>query len=268
MSLVESILYGVLQGITEFLPISSSAHLALMPRFFSFEDPGVIFDLALHVGTALSIIIYFRREVFSVFTDLWSLYKKKGQDKSPSELFSLNLVIATLITVILAFLIKDTAMAYGRSVELISFNFIFFGILMAVGDYWGKRLPDGLMNTLQTKRSLAIGVAQVVSLFPGVSRSGATLTMARFMGLSRVEGTRFSFLLSLPLILGGMVLEYRQLIDDETSFSMISVVVGTLVSFFVSLLVIHYFLRWVGKIGLLPFSIYRVGFGVALLIIS
>lgn len=92
--------------------------------------------------------------------------------------------------------------------------------------------------------------------------------MARFMGLSRVEGTRFSFLLSLPLILGGMVLEYRQLIDDETSFSMISVVVGTLVSFFVSLLVIHYFLRWVGKIGLLPFSIYRVGFGVALLIIS
>jgi undecaprenyl-diphosphatase len=265
MSLLESIIYGIVQGLTEFLPISSSAHLALLPRFLNFEDPGVIFDLSLHVGTALSIMLYFRKEVFNVLGDLYMLFKKRGRDASASELFSLNLVLATLMTVALALMIKDVAISYGRHLNLIAFNFIFFGILMAFADKFMGMLPEGAMEKLQVKRSLLIGAAQVISLFPGVSRSGATLTMARFCGLSRTEGTRFSFLLSLPLILGGMVLEYRTLLEENAPFDLSSVVMGSVVSFVVSLLAIHYFLKWVGKMGLWPFALYRVAFGIFLL---
>ncbi len=264
MSLLESILYGITQGITEFLPISSSAHLALLPKFLKFQDPGAFFDLSLHLGTALAILLYFRREVRAVGVDLWKMILSK-RVSTPSEAFSLNLIVATITTVLFAFALKGPALEYGRSVVFIGANFIVFGILMLLADTFGPSLPEGLMQKIQKKRSFFIGLAQVLALFPGVSRSGATLTMGRMMGLNRSESTRFSFLLSLPLIIGGIILEHRRFLSEDTPFEFSSVVTGCVVSFVVGLAVIHYFLKWIPKMGLWPFAVYRVCFGVWLL---
>jgi undecaprenyl-diphosphatase len=265
MSFWQSLFYGIIQGITEFLPISSSAHLALLPKFLNFQDPGAIFDLALHVGTALSILIYFRNEVKAIFHDLLTIINKRGSNLLPREYFSLHLILATLVTVMAALLIKDFALAFGRNTVLIGWNFIVFGILMAVADWFCPSRPELEMEKRNYTRAVFIGFSQVISLFPGVSRSGATLTMGRALGLSRVESTKFSFLLSLPLILGGIILEYRGLVGDDVVFSLMSVFIGVASSFIVSILVIHYFLKFVGRMGLWPFSLYRIAFGIFIL---
>jgi undecaprenyl-diphosphatase len=264
LSLIESILYGITQGITEFLPISSSAHLALLPKFLHFQDPGAFFDLSLHLGTALAIMLYFRLEVKAVCVDALKMVISR-RVSSASEAFSLNLLIATITTVILAFALKGPALEYGRSVVFIGANFIIFGIFMVLADILGPSLPVGLMQTIQKRRSFFIGLAQALALFPGVSRSGATLTMGRVMGLSRIEATRFSFLLSLPLIIGGIILEHRRFLSDEAPFELSSLLIGCIVSFLVGLTVIHYFLKWIPKMGLWPFAVYRICFGIWLL---
>jgi undecaprenyl-diphosphatase len=265
MNFWQSLIYGLIQGITEFLPISSSAHLALLPKFLNFDDPGAIFDLALHVGTALSILIYFRLEVSHIFQDCRRIILKKGIQLNGREIFSLHLVIATFVTVFIALLIKDFALMYGRSSVIIGWNFIIFGVLMALADWFCPSKPAPVMEEKNYWRAMLIGFSQVVALFPGVSRSGATLTMGRAIGLSRVEATRFSFLLSLPLILGGVLLEYRFIAQEKTVFSFSSVVIGISVSFVVSYLVIHYFLKFVSQMGLWPFALYRLLFGAFIL---
>lgn len=264
MNWLESLLYGFVQGLTEFLPISSSAHLALLPKFLGFQDPGVFFDLSMHLGTALSIGVYFRREVGRLLKDFLSIIRKKGQGLNGQELFSFNFFLATVVTVVLALVIKDYAVTYGRFVDVIAWNFIIFGVVMALADRFCPSLPDGVMERSQILKAILIGLSQVVALFPGVSRSGATLTMARLTGLSRHEGTRFSFLLSLPLILGGMGLETWSHWGEELHFDLAKAMVGMGVSFLVSYLTIHYFLKWVSQMGLLPFALYRVAFGLFL----
>lgn len=264
MTLLESILYGITQGITEFLPISSSAHLALLPKFLNFKDPGAFFDLSLHLGTALAIMLYFRTEVKAVCVDSLSILKARSI-KTTSQAFSFNLIIATITTVIFALALKGPALEYGRSVIFIGVNFIVFGLLMLLADTLGATLPLGLMEKVQKKRAFFIGLGQVLALFPGVSRSGATLTMGRIMGLNRTESTRFSFLLSLPLIIGGIILEHRRFLSDDAPFELSSLITGCVVSFVIGLAVIHYFLKWIPKMGLWPFALYRVCFGIWLL---
>lgn len=265
MSWWQSLIYGLVQGITEFLPVSSSAHLALLPHFLQFQDPGTIFDLSLHVGTALSIMLYFRSEVAAVLRDTCTIIQKRGKGLCSREYFSLHLILATVVTVLLALLIKNFALTYGRNSVLIGWNFIIFGLLMAFLDWFCPSSDVAMMEKKNFRRAALIGLSQAIALFPGVSRSGATLTMGRAIGLSRIEATRFSFLLSLPLILGGMLLEHKALLQDQAAFHLSSVFIGVISSFICSLLVIHYFLKFVSQIGLWPFAIYRVLFGVFIL---
>lgn len=257
MTWIEILFYGVVQGMTEFLPVSSSGHLALIPSITSIKDPGTMFDLALHVGTAFSIMFYFKKEVLSVIFNFLAVLKKR-QVQTPQESFAFNMFISTVVTVLAALLVKDAALTYGRSVQLIAFNLAFFGIVMAVIDLKAPTLPEGVMNSTQKRRSFLIGFIQVIALFPGVSRSGITLTMSRLLGLSRVEASRFSFLLSLPLILGGMVYQTSGIESSSLSFTMEEVIWGIGLSFIVGLLTIHFFLRFIAQVGLIPFAIYRV----------
>ena len=240
------IIYGIIQGLTEFLPISSSAHLALLPSFLHIPDPGVNFDLAMHAGTALAVICYFIK-------DILFLVKKRN------HLF--NLIVATVATFILAVVLKKYSLAYGRLPELMAFNMFFFGVLLWIADAKGaNRLgigSDKMQQNKQLHRSVAIGLFQALALFPGVSRSGSTLIVSRLVGLSRREGARFSFLLSLPLIMAGFVYRFPEM-SFSSVYSISDCLLGGAVSFVTGFVCIHFFLEFVQRIGLWIFAVYRI----------
>lgn len=262
MDLIYSVIYGIIQGLTEFLPVSSSAHLALLPKFMNIKDPGVTFDLAMHVGTALSILIYFRVEVMKlIFASLGFVTQGKNNNH-PDRYYALNMMISTIATVVLVLIIKKAALDYGRFPALIAFNLFLFGLLMVIADYLSKSNADLEMNKLQWKAALAIGLFQAFAIFPGVSRSGSTLTIARFMHLTREEATRFSFLLAVPIIFAGIGEHIPALISGEEPFNFIACLVGVVVAFVTGIITIHFFLGVIKKIGLGIFAIYRMIFSV------
>lgn len=264
MNEIWAVVYGVIQGITEFLPISSSGHLALIPKFFTLEDPGVIFDLVMHVGTALAVIIYFNKDIKSMFKEVFSLIKYRNFNTN--GFYSQNFIISTVSSVICILVLKDIALEYGRSSVFIGLNLIIFGVLMYISDRTKAKAID-LSNRRDFKRSILIGVAQSLAIFPGVSRSGVTLTASRFSRLSRVEASRFSFLLSLPIILASVAYKAPKIFSGEAIHVDLSIIlIGTFVSFIVGILSIHFFLKIIAKMGLWIFTIYRVLLGMIILL--
>lgn len=251
-------LYGVLQGVTEFLPVSSSGHLALLPHFLHFKDPGLAFDLAMHLGTALAIIFYFYKDILRYSIAAVAVIKKPAFYKNHA--FIVNFTLSTCATVIFALLFKNYAEVYGRNSWLIAFNLAFFGVLMMLADkFFPQDESIKMEQKIYVKKSLLIGLFQVIALFPGVSRSGITLTMARYCQLSRMEGTKFSFLLSVPLILGGFVMKLPQMINSNTeAFDLPLLCSSMFVAFAVGLLTIHFFLKFIARVGLFSFGIYRL----------
>lgn len=261
MGTLETLLYGLLQGATEFLPVSSSGHLALLPKLLEFQDPGVLFDLAMHLGTAAAIILYFRQEVKRLLVSTYHLACKRKIQTS-SDAFCANMILATFVTGVLALLLKEFAFSYGRNANLIAFNLVAFGLLMAYADKFSKAFDNNVMDRFSPFRSILIGLFQVIAIFPGVSRSGSTLTISRFLKLSRHEASRFSFLLSLPLIMAGSLLEFSHLDYSQLNFDWSDLIFGVLVSFLVGVVTIHYFLKWISQVGLWPFALYRLIAGV------
>lgn len=256
MGFLDAFFYGIIQGVTEFLPVSSSGHLALLPKYLGIADPGVPFDLSMHVGTALAVLVYFFKDIKSIFVS--ALAKDQLIDNGAGRNWVLNSAISTVVTFVLAFAIKDLASSYGRSAFMISLNLVIFGILMWYFDHNGTHEESQKMSEkVDVKRSFLIGFFQGLAVFPGVSRSGSTLTVSRMLGLSRLEATRYSFLLSLPVIFAGFVYKLPEVIGPEASFDMLSLSVGLVGSFFVGLATIHYFLKFIASTGLWVFSVYR-----------
>lgn len=264
MDLIWAVVYGMIQGLTEFLPISSSGHLALLPKFFDVQDPGVVFDLVMHVGTAFAVLIYFRKDIYSLLLETWYFIKRDERHESP---FAINFITATLTSVVMILLIKDFALSHGRSSTFIAVNLIVFGILMWLGDRTQHASVD-LVKQRDLKRSIFIGIAQSLAVFPGVSRSGATLTAARFFQMGRQDAGRFSFLLSLPIILASVAYKLPAIMKgDAISESPIIIITGVLVSFGCGLVTIHFFLKLIAKAGLGVYAIYRVLLGAFILYI-
>lgn len=262
-----AIFYGFIQGVTEFLPISSSGHLALIPHFFELKDPGVLFDLTMHVGTALAILVYFKRDVMTLFRGVIATLKREAN--SVERFFAVNFTLATIASVICILLLKDTALSYGRSSQFIAFNLIFFGILLYISD---RKKPWGIsMETTEKKKiSLLVGVAQSLAIFPGVSRSGITITAGRFSGLSRLEASRFSFLLSLPIIFASVAYKSKEILKGGESLDANAwhMLIGVVVSFLIGILTIHYFLKFLAKVGLGVYTVYRIALGALILFIG
>lgn len=254
MTYLHACIYGLVQGISEFLPISSSGHLALLPKVMEFKDPGVAFDLAMHVGTAFAIICYFWRELLGLLDALIS--KLKGEEDGRSY-YAINLIVATIATLALVLLVKDVASTYARNPTWIAANLMVFGAFMYVSDKFAPENSPGQFDSSSgLKKAVLIGLSQAVAVFPGVSRSGITIGTARAMKIGRIESARFSFLLSLPIILGGFILKSKELSVAGT-VSLGHCLVGMLVSFVVGILTIHFFMRLISKIGLVYFVAYR-----------
>jgi len=257
-----AIVYGIIQGLTEFLPVSSSGHLALLPRFAKFDDPGLVFDLAMHLGTALAVALYF-------YKDLLRLIKNCLNFILPNKTcdgFTKNFIIATFATGVLGLLLKSHAESFGRQGDIIAVNLIVFGILLFLADKWGLSRENVMEDSKSWKKAFLIGLLQVIAIFPGVSRSGITMTGGRILGLSKKESSSFSFLLSLPLIVAGAILKFKEIFETGESFNYSLCFIGIVVSFFTGYATIHFFLKLLKKIEFSYFMIYRIILGVAVLI--
>lgn len=263
MTMFDLIVYGFIQGVAEFLPISSSAHLALLPYFLKIKDPGVTFDLMMHLGTALAVIIYFYRDLFNYCKALpESLSFKKNV--SPAAHFTRNLLIATMTTIVMAVFLKDLGATLGRQPIFIIVNLMIFGLYMWWSDKRGIDSLPLLDQKLEAKKSFLIGFAQGLAIFPGVSRSGATIATSRHLGVNREEASRFSFLLSLPIILAGALVKLPETLSGQHTFVLSECLWGILFSFIFGILTISVFMKMIKKIGLVYFTVYRFLLGLVL----
>ena len=262
MPILHLVVLAVVQGITEFFPISSSAHLILTPKILGWTDQGPLIDLAVHVGTLLAVILYFRVEMWRMTKGALALLR--GHYIDDAKLF-LQLSLASVP----AFAAGPLIYYFGgnemmRSVELIGWTTLIFGILLYFADQYGRRLLR--VENVTYLHALLIGLAQALALVPGVSRSGSTMTAARFLGMERAEAARFSFLMSIPVTMaaGGLgVLEIYK--SGQVELQMDAVISGA-VAFVTALFAITVLLRWLQSSSFTPFVVYRVLLGAGLLI--
>lgn len=270
MELYDSLIYGFIQGLTEFLPVSSSGHLALLPKILKIKDPGIIFDLFMHFGTALAIMFYFKKDIIKLFKGCYgfvcSIFGKSTLSDKSEIFWARNFLIGTFGSVFLIIIFKLLIGDFGRSPLFVGANLIIFGIFLFISDKYSSTSNKLFTSEGSPKSALIIGLSQALAIFPGVSRSGITISAGRILGFSKDEASRFSFLLSLPIIFGGIAekLFYNDLSNNNV-FDGISLFVGVLTSFLVGILTIHFFLKLIRKISFLSFMIYRLILGSAVI---
>jgi len=263
---LHAIVYGIVQGITEFLPISSTAHLTLIPKFFGWPDGGIGFDVALHVGTALAVIIFF----FSRWIELVIAGFTKPKS-SNGKLFWI-IVISTVPASLIGVLFNDKIAPLQENPLIIGFMLIVMGIILWAADRAGRGSITRL-TAINTKNGLIVGLAQCLAIIPGVSRSGITITAGRAMGITRETAAEFTFLLSTPIILGDAGYHFLKLHSDAAASADLNaiggsaaMIVGIIVSAIVGLVSIRFLLNFLKKQSLMVFSVYRFILGTVVII--
>lgn len=266
MTPLQAVVLAVVQGVTEFLPISSSGHLILVPRLFGWPDQGLDFDVAIHVGTLLAVLLYFRRDLRDVAVGfLRGPAAVPGLDYDPRRL-GWALLLGTLPAVAGGLLVKDLIATQARNPLLIAGTSIGYGLLLGVADRAGARRRE--LAEIGWGTALAIGFAQALALVPGTSRSGATITAALLLGFTRPAAARFSFLLSVPVLLAAAALDAVDLATGEVPAERLGLMgLGVAVSAVTGYLVIAWLLAWLRRRSLVPFVVYRLLLGAAILVL-
>ena len=263
MDALHAIVLALVQGLTEFLPVSSSAHLILLPRLLGWTDQGLAFDVAVHIGTLTAVIAYFRHDVMNLFS-AWIQSCVSWQLDANARLAWL-VVLGTIPVAVAGLLLHDFIESTLRSPVVIAVATIGFGLILGLADLRGRKIRTE--TSLRVTDVLWIGLAQALALIPGTSRSGITMTAALALGLTRSAAARFSFLLSVPVILMAGGYESLQLLQQAEPVAWGSIVLGTVVAGVSAYLSIHFFMQLIEKVGMLPFVIYRLLLGVFLLLL-
>lgn len=265
METLHILLLALVQGITEFLPISSSAHLILAPKLFGFSDQGLAFDVAIHVGSLLAVMSYFRKELKLIIGDFFG---SLGQPEKATQHSQLGwmIVIATIPIIFTGLAFKSFIELHMRTALMIGIPTILFGLLLYWSDLTGNKKRE--MSSIDWKDALIIGLFQSIAIFPGTSRSGITMTAGLILGLTRKASSEFSFLLSIPtIIMSGVFVTYGLIVGTE-QVVWSELLTGAALSFVAAYLCIHLFLSFIDRCGMLPFVIYRMILGVALLSVA
>lgn len=262
MDIWQILTLALVQGLTEFLPISSSAHLILVPELTAWPDQGLAFDVAVHVGTLLAVVGYFRRDLRAM-TAAW-IGSWQGRGLTAEARLAWLVLLATLPVALVGLLLKDWIEIHLRSATVIAWASIGFGVLLGLSDYLGRRRRE--VRTMRWLDGLLIGLAQVLALIPGTSRSGITMTAGLALGLTREAAARFAFLLAIPVIALAGGVQVVDLLQQPEAANWGVLLAGTGLAALSAYLCIHWFLQWVQRVGMLPFVVYRIGLGVVLLI--
>jgi len=260
MALYHLLVLAVVQGLTEFLPVSSSGHLVLTSRVMGWEDQGIVIDIAVHLGTLLAVVIYFWRDVGRVIGGSLRLVTFRG---GPDARLAIMLLIATLPIVLAGFLAKDLVETVFRSVEVIAWATIGFALLLWLADRIGMTVQR--IEHIGAVAALLIGLSQMLALVPGTSRSGITMTAGRFLGMERAEAARFSLLLSIPTIIGAGVLKGVEVWQSGDIALGYDAAIAIGLSFVAGIVSIAVMMRWLQTSSFAPFVIYRIALGILLL---
>ena len=264
MDIIQAIFLAIIQGLTEFLPISSSGHLILVPELLGWNDQGLAFDVAVHIGTLVAVVFYFRQDIWRLFVAWTKTFasNQSVQIKNDSKL-AWGVLLGTIPAGLIGFLANDYIEANLRSTLVIAATTIGFGLLLWWADAKGKRTR--ILDEIKWSDVAIIGCAQAIALIPGTSRSGITMTAALMLGMSRQASARFSFLLSIPVITLAGGLQVLKLLQRDGAVDWLAIGVGTLVSAISAYLCIRFFLKLLDRIGMAPFAIYRLILGAVLL---
>ncbi len=254
MTWLQVVVLAIVQGLTEFLPISSSGHLVLVPAFFRWDDQGLAFDVAVHFGSLLAVCAYFREDIATLLAG--SVRLATFNMDTPGSRMALGLGLGTVPAALAGLTFAGWIEENLRSPNVIVFTLAGYGILMVVADRLGKSSRN--LTDLRVRDAFMIGCAQALALVPGTSRSGVTITAGRFLGFARQDAARFSFLLSVPVIFLASAYESINLVTSGEQVPWGQFGVGIAVSAIVAYLSIEFFMRFVNRIGLLPFTIYRL----------
>ena len=264
MSYLEAILLGVLQGLTEFLPISSSAHLAIFPQLFGFDDPGASFTAVTQIGTEVAVLLFFWRDIVRIIK-AWAIsLVRKDQRGDLDARMGWYIIVGTLPIAVMGFLFQDTIKTTFRSLWLIAVMLIVFGLILGIADR--INVGEKLEGNLTLKDSLLYGLGQMLALIPGVSRSGATISVGLFRGYRRDVATRYAFLLAIPAVLASGVSQLND-VSLAASPGLPKTLLATLVAFGVGYVTIGWLLKYLRTRSYLPFVIYRVALGSLVLIL-
>ena len=262
MEILQIIVLALVQGLTEFLPISSSAHLILVPVLTDWPDQGLAFDVAVHAGTLTAVVLYFRRELVRMLVEWFASFKG---GLTPDARLAWAVLIGTIPVGLAGLLFKDVIETQLRSPMVIAVATIVFGLLLGYADRTGKRGKNEYGLLLLDV--LIIGLAQALALIPGTSRSGITITAALMLGLNREAAARFSFLLSIPVIFLAGSLETKEYLSTASIQDAQPLLIGALISAVSAYTCIHYFLKLLDRIGMMPFVAYRLVLGVVLVVL-
>lgn len=283
INIVPALILGLIQGLTEFLPISSSAHLRIaglvMPGA---EDPGATFTAITQIGTELAVLLYFRKDIANIFRSwflsVFSRQRGAGRFLTPEQRVQARLgwyiIVGTIPIAVLGLMFQDTIRETFRSLWLIGAVLVVFGIILWIADKVGR--TDRVLADMKLPQGVAIGLAQALALIPGVSRSGATISMARALGFNRAAAARFAFLLAIPAVLASGIYETYSAIKDQITgegaiptipFTWYEIGAATGVAFVVGLAVIAFLMNYLKKHSFLPFVIYRILLGGTILVL-
>lgn len=259
LDFIQAALLGVLQGLTEFLPISSSAHLRIFPELAGWGDPGAAFTAVIQIGTELAVLLYFRKDLWRI-ASAWvrSLYDPSWRGRLDARM-GWFIIVGSLPIVVLGVLLKDIIERDFRNLWIIGTTLIVLGVILGIADRIGS--TDRTIKRMSLKHAILFGLAQAMALVPGVSRSGATISMGRFLGYDREAATRFAFLLAIPAVVGAGLFELPEIPHGENIYGPWPTLVATVVSFIVGYAAIAWLLRYVSTKSYLPFVIYRVALG-------
>ena len=264
ISYFEALILGIVQGLTEFLPISSSAHILIVSTLAGWGDPGAAFTAVTQLGTETAVLVYFRKDIWRIITT-WtrSLYTPELRSNIDARM-GWYVIIGTIPIGVFGLAFSDQIETAARNLYLVSVVLIVFGILLGVVDRFSKQ--EKTLDDLTAKTGLVFGFGQALALIPGVSRSGATITTGRAMGFDRPSATRYAFLLAIPAVLISGAYEALK-IGDQPNVSWGPTILATVVAFFIGYAVISWLIRYVSHGSFLPFVVYRIGLGSLVLIL-
>jgi undecaprenyl-diphosphatase len=263
MTIFQAIIFGIVQGLTEFLPISSTAHLILLPWAVGWPDPGLSFDVALHLGTLVALLIYFWADWMALVTSALGIFR--GHSKTPDARMAMMIVVATIPGAIAGALFEHKVEDALRAPQLIAFTLIALALVLVVAEVVGWRKKN--LEQISWGDAITVGIAQALAIIPGVSRSGVTISAGLFASMKRETAARFSFYLSTPLIAGAVVKKsFDVLKEGATAERLLPFVVGIVVSGIVGYLAIAFMLRYLQTRTTYLFVYYRILLGIAVLL--
>lgn len=266
MNIFEAIILGIIQGLTEFLPISSSAHLRVSSELMGIGDAGAAFTAITQIGTEAAVIVFFWRDIVRIIGRWFRSLSGKVSRTDPDALMGWWIIIGTLPIVILGLLFEDQIETTLRSLWFVAIMLIAFGLLLGLADYLGRKTLE--LDRLSWKHGLIYGFAQALALIPGVSRSGGTITAGLLMGYRREAAARYSFLLAIPAVLGsGFYQLFKEVRDPSGGAPMSMTIVASVVAFAVAIMVIKFFMGYISKRSFMPFVVYRVLLGATILVL-